>query len=511
MVVHGTLRNEASAAQPAKQHPIKRANDARAIMRGVLHRLLKALFVVLACSVSGVALGSTLTSSEWELAITYVGIATYLTTALVNPLLGFLLWIATSPFGRFLYLNISFGRGLPDLSLDRLSAAFALMLLMAQLAIRKRNMARLSLVDLCMLLFLFGTGISLPLAIAGPRATIQAYFDTQIVPLLVYFLAKNLISNKGAVKAATTTLLFIGGYMAFLVIREQLTGEVLFYPEGRTITYTAHLRRAVGLLGNPAFFAIIFGMVLPFNFRALFEARRRLPQLVYIALGGGMLFALYLCYNRAGWLASFLALLFMALLYPQFRRRFLPLLLVAGVVIAIFWGQISESYVITERVSAQAPINYRMNAISIGLQMISSSPFLGRGYGNFGYLYSKYASDWTQTNVLPAPHNSYVNILVSAGVAGLAPYVAVFLAIVFQGLRLWWRGRDNRGRSTPDAIDRPLLVCMLGATLVYTATIFFSDIVASPYVTMIFFFIVGAVLGSQEEAAAAARHRGEQP
>ncbi len=457
--------------------------------------LFKATLVTVVFVALGVALGSALTSPGWELVITYAGIATYLTTVLVNPLLGFLLWIATSPFGRFMYLNISLGRGIPDLSLDRLSAAFAFILLMAQLAIRKRSLASLSLVDLSMILFCIGTGISLPLAIAAPRATMQAYFDTQIVPLVVYFLARNLVSNKSAIKAATTTLLFIGGYMAFLVIREQLTGEILFYPEGRTIVYTAHIRRTVGLLGNPAFFAMIFGMVLPFNFRALLEAKRRLSRMIYVMLGGGMLFALYLCYNRAGYLGALLALLFMSLLYPQFRKRFLPLLLVAGIIIAIFWGQISESYVITERVGAQGPIAYRLNAMKIGWRMASANLVFGRGYGNFGYLYPKYASDWTQSNVQAAPHNTYINILVSSGLVGFLPYVAMFLAIVYQGLLLWRRGRDNH------SIDRPWLACMLAATVVYTATIFFSDIVASPYVSMLFFFIVGTVLGSQERAS----------
>ena len=208
-----------------------------------------------------------------------------------------------------------------------------------------------------------------------------------------------------------------------------------------------------------------------------------------------MLFALYLCYNRAGYAGSLLAMLLMALLYPQFRKRFLPALFIAGVVVAVFWGQISASYVITERIGAQAPIAYRLNAMKIGWRMASANLIFGRGYGNFGYLYPKYASDWTQQNTQPAPHNSYINILVSSGLVGLLPYIAVFLTITYQGLLLWRRGRDNH------AIDRPLLVCMLAATLVYTATIFFSDIVASPYVSMLFFFIVGTVLGSQERAS----------
>ena len=127
--------------------------------------------------------------------------------------------------------------------------------------------------------------------------------------------------------------------------------------------------------------------------------------------------------------------------------------------------------------------------------MVSSNLTFGRGYGNFGYLYSKYASDWTQTRVLPAPHNTYINILVSAGLAGFVPYVATFVAIFAQGLLLWRRSRFHQ------AVDRTLLICMNGAVIVYASTIFFSDIVAVPYVTSVFFFIVGSVLGYTERVS----------
>ncbi len=454
--------------------------------------MLKAMALVLAFCVPGLLIGAVLASPDWKMAITVAGLVTYVAVVLVNPTAGFLLWVATAPFARFLYLNISLGRGIPDLSLDRIVSAFTFVLLMAQLAIRKRHMARLTVVDLFMVLFLLGAGLSLPQAMAGTTATIQAFFDTQVVPLLVYLMAKNLINNRSAHRAFVFTLLFMGAYLSALVIHEQLTGIILFYPEGRTLQYTAHIRRVVGLLGNPAFFAMILGMILPFAWRALLQARTRWGGLIRLALVGAMVWAIYLCYNRAGWLAALLAMLFMALFYPRFRKLFMPLLLLAGIVTALSWGQLSQSYVISERLTAQAPVDYRFNAIDVALRMVSSNPVFGRGYGNFGYLYARYATDWTQTRVLPAPHNTYINILVSAGLAGFVPFVGLFLAILGHGLRLWKLGGRNL------AIDRSLLVCMVGSLLVYTSTIFFSDIVAVPYVTSVFFCIVGGVLGYQE-------------
>lgn len=443
----------------------------------------------------GALFGTALVSPDWQIVITAVGLSTYVVVALVNPLAGLFLWVSTSPFSRFLYLNISLGRGIPDLSLDRIAAAVIFVLIFAQLAIRKRAFPRLTVVDLLLVMFLIGSSISIPLATAGPTATIQAYFDAQIAPMIVYFLAKNLVTNKRALRGFQVTLMLMAVYLAFLVIHEQLTGNILFYPVGRTVRYTAHIRRVVGLLGNPAFFAMVLGMILPFVARALAEARDKRSRLFYLILAAGVIWAIYLCYNRAGWLAALLALLFMSAFYPRFRRLFLPALLVAGVTIAIYWGEISQSYVVTERLTAEAPVDYRFNAIDIAFRMVSSNLTFGRGYGNFGYLYSKYASDWTQTRVLPAPHNTYINILVSAGLAGFVPYVATFVAIFAQGLLLWRRSRFHQ------AVDRTLLICMNGAVIVYASTIFFSDIVAVPYVTSVFFFIVGSVLGYTERVS----------
>ncbi len=465
---------------------------------------LKVVALALAFCVPGLLIGVILASPDWQMAVTVVGLVTYVAVVLINPTWGLLLWIATAPFARFLYLNISLGRGIPDLSLDRIVSAFTFVLLMAQLAIRKRSLARFTAVDLFMVLFLVGTGLSLPLANAGPTATIQAFFDAQVVPFIVYFLAKNLITDRSGHRAFVATLLVMAAYLSALVIHEQLTGVILFYPEGRTLQYTAHIRRVVGLLGNPAFFAMILGMLLPFAWRALLRARTRWGRLISAALVAAEIWAIYLCYNRAGWVAAVLVMLFMALLYPRFRRFFVPLLAVAGIAALIFWEQISASYVVSERVTAQAPIDYRFNAIDIAWRMVSSNLVFGRGYGNFSYLYARYATDWTQTRVLPAPHNTYINILVSAGLAGFVPYVGLFLSIFLHGMRLWKEGARNL------AMDRSLLVCMIGALLAYTTTIFFSDIVAVPYVTSVFFFIVGGVLGYQERLRQRGRAQ-EQP
>ena len=68
--------------------------------------LIKAIRLLLLLAISlglGAIIATTLTSPDWTLIITAVGVGFYVTVVLVNPLLGFLLWIATAPFARFFY------------------------------------------------------------------------------------------------------------------------------------------------------------------------------------------------------------------------------------------------------------------------------------------------------------------------------------------------------------------------------------------------------------------------
>ena len=66
-------------------------------------------------------------------------------TILARPRFGFLLWIAFAPFARIFVLKM--GGGLPDLGLNRLAILCTLFVIIAQVAVGRRRLARPTAVD----------------------------------------------------------------------------------------------------------------------------------------------------------------------------------------------------------------------------------------------------------------------------------------------------------------------------------------------------------------------------
>ena len=72
-------------------------------------KLLPALGLFLAGVVTvafGIGLARLIVTPDYGWAVTITGISFYLLAIAANPLLGFLIWIATVPFSRFYFLDI---------------------------------------------------------------------------------------------------------------------------------------------------------------------------------------------------------------------------------------------------------------------------------------------------------------------------------------------------------------------------------------------------------------------
>jgi len=452
--------------------------------------------ILLAIIALGIGLGTgyAALSAHFELIAAIVGIGAVLALCLLNPIDGFLAWIIISPFGRYLSLNISLGHGIPDFSLDRLVTALLTVLILARLASGRQRLLTLTKVDITLALFLLFMGISLPAARMGLQSAILSITNIYLIPVLTYFIARHLITNRQSLERAMIVLMVIGAYLAFLVIREQITGEVLFYTVGRTVKYTKHLRRVAGLLGNPAFMAVCMAMVVPFSLQRLFHSRSIRTRASYLLLIGGLIVANFLCYSRGGWLGLIVGLLVMVPFSRRFRRFFVPFLLLSIVAVAVFWGPITSSYVVTERLTGEASVDFRLQMLQVARQMIMENPVLGKGYENFGYLYTRYAEWDPNAPTLPYPHNSYINIAVSAGLAGFMFYVGIFIMLAMQGLGL----RRRLQKHDPNNPLAELIVAFWGALAAYVVTAATLDIMYSLFTNVLFLFIAGAVLAIED-------------
>jgi O-antigen ligase len=467
-----------------------------------LFGLLLAVIVFVAI---GVLMGNLIWSDSWSNAVTIVGLGAVICVILMSPINGLMLWIILEPYARFWYLNIPMPSGIPDLSLSRLSAALLCVVWLAQLAIRKRRIRRFGLIEVWIVLFCILVLPSVAASTKSLGSSLQTLFDKYIAPYLVFILAKNLYDEKTGLDRLIALMGVLESYLLFVLFYEHLTGRPLFYIVGRTLVYTKSLRKIVGLLGNATFLATILAMIAPFALYKFTRARSPYSRALYFSMFVLAVFGNLVCYNRGAWVAMAVSVLASMLLEARFRRVLLPLLIVVAIFVGVYWVQVTSSAVVTERLSNTTSIRFRLNMLEVAEKMIRANPLFGVGFESFGDYYIQYGGHWElMAWDDPMPHNTYVFIVATMGLAAFIPYLFVFLSFFAETgvmMRSHWRKRGA---------DHALLVCGWAAVAAYMASAAFIDIYPNAFTSLTLFFLMGTLVGYVSQFRASWRASGQQ-
>ncbi|MCZ7568435.1 MAG: O-antigen ligase family protein [Ardenticatenaceae bacterium] len=448
--------------------------------------------------VGGRGLGKLLVG-ENIIPVTLFGWMFYLGTIVMNPLLGLLLWISTAPYARFFYLDLVSGQkgipdGIPDLTLTRMCALGLVALLTAQVATGQRRLVRFNLLDWAMIAFLVATLPSLPLHYRGMTKAVVLMTEGWVIPILIYFFAKNLVRTRAQRRLFVAVLVFIALHLAVIALHESLTGDIWFYPGDRLATYSRSLHRLIGLLGSASTFGTTFAMLFPFVAWAAFEVKNSALKLILFVIMNAVALSIFFTYNRASYLGFAWALLVLLPLYPRARRYLLPIVLVGVVIVALQWNSLQSSAVVAERIKAQGPVEYRAEVLHKVWPLIFKSPILGRGFDNFSYIYEREALGHLELSpVYYFPHNTFIYVWFSSGLLALIPFVGIHLLVVWNCWQLYRHPRPDRG------VEKGLAACMLAAWGAYLMQSLVTDTIFAYYVTMTFFFLAGGVLGARSQ------------
>jgi len=438
----------------------------------------------------GIFMGKRIIDGQWPILVTASGLAVYIAVAIIDARHALFFWIATAPFSRFVYLDLELGKGIPNLTLSRVMTGVLLLLLLAQLAARRRKLVRFTWTDAFLLAFCAALSLSLPATQLDSKTAIQTFFDMILVPAILYFLARNFITGYDDLKSVMYTLLIIGVYMGFLATWEQLTGQTWFYPEDRSVYYTRHIRRVVSLLGNPAYIALVLNMGVPFVWYLFLKAKRH--RLLLLACVGLMMAGIFFCMNRAGWVGLLCALIMMALFVKGFWRILLLLLLLGAIVAGIYWAVIVSSPAVQERLTASGPISFRQEAWRIGILMAKDNPIFGVGFENYYQFYRQYGRWDINLRAAPSPHNTFLWVLLTGGIVALIPFVGFIWGVIYSPLKLYFKSRGLHGES-PDADLAGIFLASMASILVPGLA---EDLPAGHYHMMLWFFIMGAFFGA---------------
>ena len=453
-----------------------------------LLRLLVFVLAVQAAIYAGIGLGVGLTSAFAQQVVSLSAALLYFVISLVSPYFGLLFWLVMYPFAET-SVNLSLGGGMPDLSPTRLVMAFLAVMLAAQIAIRKRAVPRLTHQDVWGLLFVAGIGVSAA-AGANPVGAFKAVLDSYLAPLVFYFLAKQLVNTRRDIERLFDALLIIGGYSAFLAIHEQLTGVTWLLPDSAGIAvYTGGLRILRSLWGTNAVFGSIFALVIPIGFYRMIENRSLPGRLGYALLNLTFLVSMFYTYKRAAWIAMVVSLVILYLLYPASRRLLLVMAIVFAVPLALFWNRLARTSLVEDRITYQADsLNGRTDRWQVAVELWQQKPIFGQGFNQFD-----------QLSGFIAIENQYLQILVSGGLVAFVPYAIFWLLVVLEGLDLYIRGPSLPGVF----VNRAILAVFLAVVATYLVK-GLSGVHSTP-INLMFYVVVGAIVGSQSAQRRAAR------
>jgi len=461
---------------------------------GLFSRLLGPLINALGAA-GGIGLAALLAdlivTGESDRAVTLVGLAAVITGLALNPALGLLGWLALAPFSRM--FNLAMGRGLPDLGLHRVAAMFLLLLLLAQVTIGRRRLARLSAIEWTGLLFIAAMLLSVPASRLGIVGGVQNVFDTVALPLLCFFFARNLLAGERGLGRLAVVLALVGALLGLAAAREQLTNQPFLSPIPYRWAYGQYSIKVTSFFGAPAIMAFTLTLLTPAVFFALAQARTAARRLFFVVMLAAITAGLVLTYVRAGWLATVIGLVVLIALAPQ-ARRYALLLVPAGLLVGLLLaGGAFDTRALTERLQTEGSITYRTEALQVGLQIAQRAPVFGLGLDN--YSETAIAAGWRPVGGLGlpavAPHNLFIYVLTSAGLVGLAPLLALFGFIGWHAFRAWLAARGG-ARGWPAA-----LLGTLAGYLLFANTF---DALGAQLANMLFFTLSGAVLGTAWEA-----------
>jgi len=438
-------------------------------------------------------LADALFAGQQALVVGLVGLAAVLLVVLVDPRAGLWLWIALGPFS--VLINLSMGRGIPDLGLHRVVSLSLVALLIAQVAIGRRRLLRPTAIEWAALAYGLALLISVPASRSGLVWATQSVYDLVITPVLVLVIARNLQAGHRDIRGALMALAVVATTLGLATIREQLTHQTFLAPHPFTWEYAVGIIKVSSIFGHPAIMATTLTVVIPAIFYGFSQARDLSRRLLWGSSLAVALLGLFMTYVRAGWLAVTVSLALMLLLSRRARRYFVPFLILAAVMVVLYGSRLSSEGIIAERLNSQAPITYRLDAWKVGWQIFRRSPLIGLGFDSFAQAaINEGFTPQISSNPLPVilPHNLYVYIAVSAGLLALLPFISIFALVLWRARQLW------RQQIGPMPVDRDLLAVLISTVVGYVLIIGTYDAMGAQLGSLLLFFIIGTILGVHE-------------
>jgi O-antigen ligase len=242
-----------------------------------------------------------------------------------------------------------------------------------------------------------------------------------IVPFALFHLAGLVFTEETRFRQFEIFAVLVLAYLSFTAIAFLAGAHSLIFPRfilDESLGF--HADRARG----PLLQAVANGVSLNMLGLLVLHAYRRggVAGVKVAVLLGSVPIAIMATLTRTVWLSfagTMLALIFLSR-NRKLRRACVGLALVAGIGVAVVLSS-SLGGAMSERLEERGPLEYREAVYAGGWQMFLERPLIGWGFHQMPAELPRHVSGYREK--LLYPHNTYLELLVEHGVAGLALYL----------------------------------------------------------------------------------------
>ncbi len=392
----------------------------------------------------GLLLAAAFNTGSWITLLSVALVPIILHAVIKNTMLVFLVWIGSTPILTN-FVRVDMGAGIPDITFNRVAALLLIMVLGYQLAIKMRSMTQFKPVEWVMIAIIL---LLLPAVFRAedPIKAAQLAFDHILTPMIVFFLAKNLLTGKKDIRPLIWTLGIVTLYCAVLGFQEHFT-EYSFFTESGELTWQNEdmADRIQGPFSTPQILGTVMMGGVVFFFYQMFDTKNFWARAASLSILIIHSMVTYWTYRRSVWMGYFATLALLGIVEKRFRKPLVILIILAVVMMVANWNRIYESSVFQSRLANSRTVNDRYVVWITSWEIAKEFPLFGTGLGWFSFYYEKHFTFFGNTvttdfaHGITSSHNSYIRLWVEGGPIVLIPYMAMLWMFTVRVFKLLTR------------------------------------------------------------------------
>jgi hypothetical protein len=330
-----------------------------------------------------------------------------------------------------------------------------------EFAMRRRQPLPPRAIELCMLLFV---GVNLASMIqhenlvhsAARLSPITSFMNFVVFPFSVYYLVRNSSASDRGTRKLLAAFAALQIYLALTGIFEHFRLKWLVFPPDILDPKAGDGRWYGVRIRGPYLHSPVYGATMGMGFFLLLhfynQVRNRLRWLMLIGILATPLACFYTL-TRQVWIGLALPMLLGACFSRRHRVMLFVLLLAAcAMLVMVDLSAIIDPKVAKSRATDEATGQSRIAHYVVGTNMFLDKPLFGHGIEMWDQSWESYRmrvtnfKSWFGTIDMNLArnvhaHNTFLRVAVELGLAGLVPYVAMFVLIFRASLHLYRRSQ----------------------------------------------------------------------